>query len=267
MIETTAEKLERLCQSLGLSLYKICAESGVSYKTLDGQLKHGRSIPLETIDAICGRFGVPIGFFSKHSPSLGIAPESDADKLSKAAANLIDEAMQAAHMQALRRRSEIGTLDVLDWLDRTNSQLEDFDALRDSVDLFHVMGAEDNVPKPFRIGRNSLSTQQFSIEDEAHYSKKIGEFHPALLENIKKGRIEASYRPYMLATVEIRAMVGGKWITEKYRRLTAKVFLPNNQELTLVHAVLTPNNRQSNHVSTGLDLIQPQASLANAPQE
>lgn len=267
MVETIAQKLDHLCQSWGLSLYRVCAESGVSYKTLNGQIKHGRSIPIETIDAICGRFDVPIGFFSRHSPTMEISAESEAENLSKAAANLIDEAMQAARMQALRRQSEIGTLDVLDWLDRTNSQLEDFDALRDSVDLFHVMGAEDNIPKPYRIGRNSLSTQQFEIENDAHYSKRIGEFHPALLENIKKGRIEASYRPYMLATVEIRALVAGKWITEKYRRLTAKVFLPNKQELTLVHAVLTPNNRRSNHVSTGLDLIQPQASLANAPQE
>lgn len=267
MVESLESKLKRVCEARGLSIKQACELSDVTYGTLMQQLSRGSRIPHETIDDLSHGLGLPINFFSKYVPSMSVGTEHGADEMARAAAKLMNAAISEAHMQALRRQSSISLKDVLDWHDSTNGELVDFDALQDSVDLFHVMGSEDNIPNPYQIGRKSLSTLQFEIEDEAHYSKRIGEFHPALLANIKKGRLEASYHPYMLATVKIKAEVGGKWIVEKYRRLTAKVFLPNRQELTLVYAELVPNIQRLDHEATDLDLIQPLANPPDGPQE
>lgn len=268
MVESEETKIKRACETRGLSVKQMCERTdSVVYKTLLQQFARGSRIPHVWIDEIAHVLEYPLSYFSKYLPTMGASVERDADDMARAAANLIDVAMNTAHMAALRRQSQIGTIDVLDWLDRNNGELVDFDALKDSVDLFEVMGAVDNIPTPYRIGRDSLSTQQFEIDNEEHYVRKLKTFHPSVLENIKKGRIEASYRPYMLATVEFRAEVGGKWIVEKYRRLTAKVYLPNKQELTLVHAVLVPNTRREDHAATDLDLIQPPSNREAVPQE
>lgn len=260
MVDSFETKLKRVCETKGLSLPQICEAAGLNYKTLMAQLGRKSRIPLDSVDDLCHALDLPMNYFSKYAPSMGISSDQDTSELGRAAAGLINAAMQAAHMQALRQQSKISTMDVLNWLRRTDARLEDYDALRDSVDLFHVMGAQDRIPNPYRIGKNSLSTQKFELNDENHYRSRLADFHPSLLENIKKGRIEASYRPYMIADVQLRALVAGKWITDTYCRLTAKVFLPDGKELTLVHAERVPNTRQSDHEATDLDLIQPRAN-------
>lgn len=257
MVELFEDRFKRLCEMRGLSIPQVCEKAGINYKTLNAQISRNSRIPVDTIDEICHALDVPMEYFSRYAPSVSISPPLEADGLSQAAAGLLDAAMHAAHIETLRQHSKITTMDVLNWLRQTGARLEDFDALKESVDLFHVMGSEDNIPTPYRIGRKSLATQQFEIDDETHYLEKIGSMHPELLENIKKGRMEASYVPYMICDVEIKGLVGGKMVSINYCRLTAKVYLPNGEELTLVHAEQIPNSRVRSHKTHHLDLIQP----------
>lgn len=267
MIESFEAVLRKICETRGLSIPQMCDGAEINYKTFITRLRRGSQMDFTTVDRICHFLNIPHAAFSMFSPHLGVSHEKASDDVERAAAKIIDAAMQTAHMDALRRKSQIGTMDVLDWIRRTGARLEDFEAIQESVDLFHVMGVDDMMPDPYRVGRDSLSTRRFEIETNEEYRAKIAAFHPNLLENIKKGRIEASYRPYMIADVQLRVNIGGKWVTETYCRLTAKVYLPEGRELTLIHAEPVPSSRVAYREATDLDLIQPQANHEVGRQE
>lgn len=268
MIDSEETKIKRACEARDLSIKQMCElTDSVVYKTLLQQFSRGSRIPHVWIDEISHALEYPIGYFSKYSPSMSLTPDQDADDLARAAANLIDTAMNTAHLQALRRQSQIGTMDVLNWFRRTGGELIDYEAFRDSVDLFEVMTSEDNIPTPYSVGRDSLSSQWFEIDSNEHYTSRVSEFHPTLQEGIKRGRIEAQERPYTIVDVEWSGFVAGRWITQTYCRFTATVRLPRKQKLQLIHAELVPNSPRSNRESTGHDLIQPPTSRADDRQE
>jgi transcriptional regulator with XRE-family HTH domain len=265
MIETFESKFRRICKTKGLTVPQACKMAGVNYGTLNAQFRRKSQISLEMTDDICRGLDVPISYFSKYSPTMGITSESDTNGVALAAANLMDAAINAAHMQALMRQSKISTMDVLNWLRSTNGRLENFDAIKDSVDLFHVMGAEDQIPNPYRIGKESLATVNFEIEDEDHYRLRLKAFDRHVLKNIKVARIKASDHNYMVSDVNMIITLDGKRIELSYRRVIAKVYLPDDQELTLVHSELLPSNRQEDREATDLDLIQPPTNQEVVP--
>ncbi|MEO9648794.1 MAG: helix-turn-helix transcriptional regulator [Roseobacter sp.] len=267
MIDTFEDRLKKICAARSLSIPQVCDMAGLKYKTLNAQIARKSRIPLDTVDDICHALDIPISYFSKHAPSMGISPEHEGSRLAGAAANLIDAAMHTAHMETLRRQSTIGTTDVLNWLARTGGRLEDFDALQESVDLFRVMGSEDRTPTPFRIGHQSANSTEFKIKSNEQYSALLGAFPDDFLEGIKLGHIEASHRPYMVSDVEMNGEVGGRLVKTKYRRIHAKVYLPDGEPLTMIHAVFIPSSHWSNSESSHLDLIQRHPNHADAHQE
>lgn len=240
MIESFEGRLKRACEMRNLGIPQVCDLAGLKYKTLMAQISRKSKVPYETVDDICRALDLPHTYFSKHSPSLAVSSHRDIAGVEAAAAHLVNEAMQAAHLQALRRKSQLSTDDVLEWYRRTGGDLDCYDAIKDSVDLFHEMGAEDRIPDPYRIGRNSLSTRQFEIEDEDHYKARLNGFDPDLLEEIKRGRIEASRRNFIIEDVQISTKIGDREISIQYCRFIGRVVLPTGGALTMVHAMLLP---------------------------
>lgn len=219
---------------------------GVNYKTLMAQFSRKSRIPYDTVDDLTLGLDLPHGYFSRYSPSLSVTSEHDSAGLSVAAAQLMDAAMHTAHLEALRKQSQLSIMDVLNWLRQTNWEVKSLGALKDRVDLFRVMTSGDRIPDPYQIGPNSLSTKEFELLDEDHYRRLFSELDPNFLDTVKTARIAASSKEFVVEFVELRIEIGGREAAVNYWRLIAKVFLPKNEELTLVFAEPAPSILPSN---------------------
>ncbi|MEH6521198.1 hypothetical protein [Sulfitobacter sp.] len=240
MIESIDVKLKHVCTMLGVSRPELCAKAQVNYKTLAQAMSRNSKVSSETLDEICEAWNIPRDYFSKYTPILRVAPGPNDDPPARAAAYSEDLAAQRAHLEIIRSRGRVGTIDFINWVQNGGSEIVDFETLRGTVDLFYPMRVTDSTPLPYRIGLRSLSTEYFELKCEEHYIKRVMSFDRKLLENVKEAHIQASYRPYHVSDVTISVMINGKRVEENYRRTIAKVPSKNGPLVTAVHAELIP---------------------------
>jgi transcriptional regulator with XRE-family HTH domain len=238
MVENIDTKLKHVCGVLGVSRPELCKRAGVNYKTLAQAVSRNSKIPAETLDEICEAWQIPREYFSKYVPIIRVTPDAPENPLSRAAARVEDWAAQKAHMDLLRSNTRVNTMDFINWLRRGGGESVDFGMLKGSVDLFFPMTVTDRIPKPYRIGPRSLSTEYFELDDEDHYVRRVMNFDPALLEDVKGAHLRASCRPYDVSDVEISVNVNGKLVSEHYRRTIGKVPSRHGPLVTAVFAEL-----------------------------
>lgn len=231
-----ADKISKLCASRGVSLKRACEHSGVSYNTLSSQIANQRSIPFETISALADFFHVPLDVFAEKRSMLSLHVDSQADEVHRRTADVYSVAMQVAKDRMLADGYPFGTDEVLNWLSRNDGRLDDFDVLKEHVDLFHPIRAEDKMMMPARLGVQSLATEFFSLKGIDDYLDKVGQFDRSIIDSVIEAHIQASHVPYTVSDQDIHVRVGEREIRERYRRIIAKVHDQNGTEFTLVHA-------------------------------
>lgn len=235
-------RFDEACDLLGVTLKALCERADVRYATLHAQLVNDRKIPFETIDAICHAWPLPLDHFSPNRAQTFLASAMTPNQTRLAALDKIEQQIQIIRLSAIEQKPAINTFDVLDWVRRGGPAQGGSHAILDYCDLFYPMDPEDNAPTPYAIGSKSGSTRAFRVSGPDEYSRKVRSINPSVLREIKAGHMEVRTRPYDISDVELRANVEGcSMVFEVYCRLMARIRLPNNQELTLVHAQTIPD--------------------------
>ena len=235
-MSSIGDRIKELCVRNAMTLSEACTKSGVTYKTLHAQIKHGRAIPFETVDRMARCFDVPMDYFSAYRPTVGIQPSEKHSILHQRAAAAYTAALRSEQIELMRQGFGIGTDEVLNWLSVHGGVLTNFDALRDKVDLFEPVKMDDNMLHPHKIGAQSLARKFFRLEDEAHYERTVGSFSKTVINNVMLAHLDASKLKYSISDVDIDVSIGEAQVVESYRRIIAPVKDLNGKEYTLVHA-------------------------------
>jgi len=232
------DRIKDLCTRNRMTLSEVCAKAGVTYKTLHAQIKNDRAIPFETIDRLARSLDVPMDYFSAYRATIGIQASPAHSILHQRAAAAYTEALRSEQIELMRQGYGIGTDEVLNWLSLHGGVLTNFDALREKVDLFEKTKPEDKMLAPHRIGRESLATRFFKLENEDHYTRTVGSFSRDVIEDVMLAHLEASRVKYAIADVDIDVKVGQDNVFGSYRRIIAPVKDLDGKEYMLVHAKL-----------------------------
>lgn len=225
------------CKRFFGGLKPACEAAGLKYSTLHTQISKGREIPFTSIQALCDAAGVSLEAFRSKRADIGVLAPKTSAALHKRAAAAYSQALRDVQEEMLRNGSDIMIDDVLNWLHRNNGRLEDFDAIKERVDLFRVVGPDDTIMQPNHIGHNSLAAHYFKINDTGEYVSKISQLHRSILDATLASHIEVQKtQQYQIADVAFTATVDGREISESYRRVMAPVETSDGQKLTLVFA-------------------------------
>lgn len=235
---SVGERIKEACKRRGVPLSTACDQAGVNYKTLHTQIRNDRAIPFESIDRLSQYFNLPMDYFSAYRPTVAVRSSGDTSALHLHAAAAYTAALRSAQIDMIRAGLEIGTDDVLNWLAAQNSVLENFDALRERVDLFHPVDPGDTMLKPYHIGRNSLATRFFKLEDEDHYVRTVGRFDRKTINGVLLAHLEASKLQYSISDMNLDVTVGKDRLVGSYRRIIAPVTDRSGNKFMLVHARL-----------------------------
>lgn len=230
-----ADKIRLLCKKHDLTLASACRTSGINYGTLHAQMSNGREIPFSTIDRLGRVFGVPVDYFSAFRPDISLNSQGGQSILHARAASAYSAALQSEQIKMLRAGYEIGTDQVLDWLASQGGSLANFDALREKVDIFQPLEGYHTLMRPVRIGRESLATRQFGLENEDHYTRVVGSFDRGLIESVMRAHIKASKMRYLVSDKSVDVIIAGQRVRHNYRRVVAPVRDLQGNKFTLVH--------------------------------
>ena len=237
-------RIREALRSKGSSLSKACRDAGVNYKTLHSQLSHGREIPFPTIDRISKYSKLPLEYFSEFRPEAAIQSPAGSSELQRRVAHAMETAIREQSVEMMRSGYSIGTDDVLDWLRVNDGVLQNFDGIRQYVDLFHKVDYEDNALVPYQIGRDSLAARCLNVENEDHFSQVVNGFDKGLIEQVMADHVTASSRNYLLSDCQVKVTVAGNDLAVAYRRLIAPVRDLQGNEFSLVFARRTANSPQ-----------------------
>lgn len=232
------ERVKEACKRKGVAMAVACDQAGVNYKTLHAQISNDRAIPFETVDRLAQYFDVPMNYFSAFRPTVAVRSEEQNSILQQRAAAAYTAALRSEQIEMMREGYEIGTDEVLNWLGSQGGILENFDALRERVDLFHPTTPTDRMMKPHRIGQNSLARRFFRLEDEDHYVKTVGGFERETIDEILLAHLQAKQLKYSITDIDIDVQIGSDRIVESYRRIIAPVKDRSGRVYNLVHAKL-----------------------------
>jgi len=230
--------IEQLCAERGMTLRAVCKGAGIRYGTLHAQISHGRPIPFETYDRLCNYLCVPLQSLSAYRSTLSVDATSVDTVLHHRAAQAYTAALQKVQMEMMYEGYEIGTDQILDWLSKHENRLENFDAIRENVDLYFPVDPSDNMFHPYRVGKSSLATRCFGIKNEDHFIKVVSSFDQDLLDRVLVAHIEVERHRYMVSDETISVRIGDHSISPSYRRVIAPVFDKSGNRFTLVHSRL-----------------------------
>lgn len=229
--------LDRLCLRDSVTLKTACDAADVSYSTLKGQLYHDRPIPFETLDQLTKVFDCPIMIFSARRQEIDLTSDRHAIA-SKKAEMAYRQAIYEAQRIAMGDGYGLDTDDILDWLRRNNNRLENFDRIRENVELFRPIDPSNPRLELVHNGANSLSTRYFRAENTEHFSKIIHGFGPELVQAVIESHMRASKELYTVNDRDIDQVINGIRIRDSYRRILAPVMDDLGNRYTLVFSRL-----------------------------
>ena len=214
-----------------------CAAAGLKYSTLHSQITNGREIPFSSIERLCHAAGVSLEAFRSNRAEIGVIAPAPSATLHRRAAAAYSQALRDVQNEMLRMGSDIMVDDVLNWLHRNDGRLEDFDAIRERVDLFHELKPEDRLMQPVRIGRQSLAARFFEIDALEDYAPKVGQLDSSMIANSMAAHICVQRtKQYQVEDIMLSALVDGERLNIDYRRIMAPVTGLDGVPYTMVFA-------------------------------
>lgn len=232
------EEIRNLCHDNDLSLSQACKLAGIKYSTLHAQISNDREIPFSTIDKLSAALNIPLSQFSEtpHAPH----NKNSADILNhvNAAQALAD--LMAEQVAAMAEMGyQIGTDDVLDWLTANNNRLVNCDWLIERINLYYPAQVGDSIPRPYRIGAQSLSSKYFHMLNTTSYSDVMDKFDQTSREEIIQAHLDVADMKYLITDRKIDAISDDGRVRGTYRRLLAPVVDEEGRRLTLAFSKLT----------------------------
>lgn len=235
-MSAVAKRILIECKKRGASLASVCREAGINYTTLHAQITHGRKIPFESVDGLSRALKLPLESFSKSHAELAVTELTGSYKKIQSEHS---RNAKLARLRALERGERISTDDVLNWLRNENGRLQNFDRLRQRVDLYHKSEATEKVINPVQIGKESLARIWFEIKDENDFSRKVGNFDKTIIDDVMRSHIEVqNSKRFKVDDISINVDIDGQIISEDYRRILANVTDEKGNDFIMVYASL-----------------------------
>ncbi len=233
------QRTAEFCKRHFGGLKPACAAAGLKYSTLHSQITNGREIPFSTIERLCHAAGVSLEAFRSNRAEIGLIAPAPSAALHRRAAAAYSQALRDVQDEMLHMGGDIRVDDVLNWLHRNDGRLEDFDALRERVDLFYPVTREDRIMRPHRVGQRSLAARFFNIGDTSEYLQIVSGFsHDVIDSSLAAHWHVRRTQRYSVEDVEISVDVNGQNVQGAYRRIMAPVETRSGEKLTLVFASL-----------------------------
>jgi hypothetical protein len=227
------EKIRKIIQQRNLSVRQASELCGVRYTTFRTQIVDKREIPFSTVVAFSEAFGIPLDYFTDKLPSLDFLTEDQGDTISQLVARNANSHIETAARSASQKGARVTLKGFLDWWAINSGRLENFDQISESVDLFQVPNSDSNQIRPLQIGRNSLATKHFDLEETQHLTQTLEGFTSETNNKLIQAHLEAFNRgePVITHPFLDETLRDGQRFARRYRRVMAPIYLPKGKTL------------------------------------
>lgn len=223
-------QLIEACRKRDLSLAAACRAADLKYSTLHAQISKGRAIPFVTIDRLARVLDLPLSYFAigAHDRDAALDAGETPAALTSARTGRIDE-------KGLRLTTDY----ILDWLAANDARMTGDEPFIDHINLYYPAGPDDDIPRPYRIGPQSLTARYFHLLSIDRYSDVIAQFDVTSRAEIIRSHREVQNRDYLVTDHKIDALTENGRIRGTYRRVLAPVVMQGEQSLILQFSKLT----------------------------
>jgi hypothetical protein len=227
------EKIRNIIQQRNLSMRQASELCRVRYTTFRTQIVDKREIPFSTVVAFSEAFGVPLDYFTDKLPSLDFLTEDQGDTISQLVARNANSQIETTARSASQKGARVTLKGFLDWWAINSGRLENFDQISESVDLFQVPNSDSNQIRPLQIGRNSLATKHFDLEETEHLTQTLEGFTSETNNKLIQAHLEAFNRgePVITHPFLDETLRDGQRFARRYRRVMAPIYLPKGKTL------------------------------------
>ncbi len=229
------DRLEAKIKEAGISRRKLSLEIGQGQSYI-ANLMLNRSDPgFETILRICTILKTDPNELAGVSPSVSLTSTSmapnDVDQIAeKVYSKLAQDAWIAQKPRQMRPRVD----EIIEWWDTQNGLLQNFDQIAESVDLFDLPNETSQHISPYKMGRESLATRAFGIEDADNLRRVLEGFDPQFNETLVLSHRSSSLGKIVHSVEDLDVGVAGKGrVQVKYQRLLLKVHDISGREFIL----------------------------------
>lgn len=232
-MSTIHEKIIALYAHRNITMKDAAGLCGINYTTFRSMIINQRAIPHTTLEALARAFSVPFDYFSDAWPILRVETDGDADQVCNLVARKANFAIKSAALDAAKQRQRLTLKSFLNWWVAHSGRLENFDQISDHVDLFEVPDSTCNTIQPTQVGRLSLASYYFELEETEHLRETLNGFTPETNEALIKAHIEACNRgePIITHPTLDETLRNGQRFSRQYRRVMAPLFLPGGKTL------------------------------------
>lgn len=147
-------RILEFCQHRATNLLNVCKVAGVNYKSLHGQITHGRPIPFDTIRRISHSHDVPLSWFDAATD-----PQSEFDKVSSLSGALVDQLMHARKLQGLREGNALDVLSLTLIYYECGGLYSALEPYKEQFDTYYAPGPGDENIRLFHMGKESLTSR------------------------------------------------------------------------------------------------------------
>lgn len=167
-------------QRQGLSNAELSRRAGFAYETRVTAILNGDSLPNMAIPRRLAR-------------ALGVHPEalftpraviSVADETNEADAKVVARIQRGLDGARALNSGRVGLDAIVDWWSSTGGDLSQIGSLIDHVDIFKLPDADQMCPRAIRVGRASLASVSFGVNDAPHLNTLFKQAGPEVYEPV-----------------------------------------------------------------------------------
>ena len=201
------------------TLRAVAIACGISYPKLNAALNNYSALDYRDVSAIEHRLGLGYGFFAQQmSPTTENPADSDA-------VLLLNQALRLARQQKVRRANRVTMKQFLDWWYSHSGRMEEFETIRDRVDVFSTPKNGSQLIQPLRAGRQSLASLHFELQNTQHLTRTLEGFSPNLNRDLVGAHMMALNKgePVLSHPSLNEVLPSGRTFKRTYRRILAPV--------------------------------------------
>lgn len=211
-------------------------ESNISYRELSERIGKGATYistmirnkndpGLSTVIEICKALGIGLGELVNDNEYSDDTRRVKPEELEEMLKSIASEVTARANASLQNSQSSMTIEDMMSWWHQHGGRLENVDNFLEDVDLFHPPCAISNTPKPARVGKSSLVTRKFNIENENNLEHLLQKMEGRWPSNIAEAHYTALKGQPLLRVVELDVIDPNKneRVTAKYSRLLLPV--------------------------------------------
>lgn len=229
------DKIRLAISDRGMTMPQAAKACDLKYTTLRTCLVDERDIPFSTLSAISNGLSLDFAYFSDAVPAISLEDFRSRDRAVAEAMRGIKAELEKTARGILYKGDAISLQSFLDWWVTNCGRLENFDRIAERVDVFEVPSKESNQIIPTKVGRESLATKHFRLEETQHLNQTLDGFSTPCNKQLVAAHLEAFSRGEpVISHPEIdEKLRDGTPFKRRYRRVLAPVKRSNGKMVLL----------------------------------